>query len=189
MYNWTTVEARPTGGNTGGWLQVGFPAVDPMSPTGWYDIIYTRATNLYAGTWNTNMWVSMDFWASNQSPGALQVRWGTNSQSPDMWGYELTPPTTGWTSLAASFLNWTNWQYPGGTEAQYLSDLAAIDWIGVFIYRGDENAQFYGLDDFDLEIPEPAECLLLAFALVTTGVSLRRKRSARKARPPPWRSG
>lgn len=176
-YGSTTLDTPSTGGQTGGFLQVTFPEtlVPESSQTGWYDVVYTKATNLYTGTWTTDMWVQMDFWASNIAPGAVQVQWQSTSNA-DIWGYSLTTPGTGWTSLAASFMNWTNWQYAGATEAQYLSDLASIDWIGVYIYRNSGDVQIYGLDDFDLMVPEPAEVLLLALALTMIGLSLYRRR-------------
>ena len=172
----STILATPsTGGDTGGWLSVTFPAAG--AETGLYDVAYTKATNLYTGTWSTDMWVQMDFWASNQSPAALQVQW-QSSGNTDIWSYALTPPGTGvWTTVGASFGDWTSWQYTGAaSEAQYLSDLASIDWIGVYIYRNGDDLQVYGLDDVDLMVPEPAESLMLAFALMITGLSLRRKR-------------
>jgi hypothetical protein len=147
LYDSTTVSTAPVGGHTGGWMQVSFPATaQPQNlQAGWYDVAYTKATNLYAGTWNEDVWVEFDFWASNVAPGA--------------------------------------------TEAQYLADLASIDWIGVYIYRNTADLQIYGIDDFKLMIPEPAEYLVLALALATTGLSLHRKRLQPEPVRPSDRSG
>jgi hypothetical protein len=185
LYGWTTLATPSAGGYTGGWLQVTFPYTEsPESgmKTGWYDVVYMKATNLFAGSWNTNMWVQFDFWASNKSPGAVQVQWQSTNVGDDIWGAAVGTPGTGtWTTLSASFMNWSNWMYDGATEAEYLSDLASIDWIGVYIYRNTADEQIYGIDNFMLMIPEPAECLLLALALMTTGLSACRKRPAARS--------
>lgn len=191
LNGWTTLATPATGGHTGGWQQVTFSqtAVPEHAQAQWYDIIYTSATNLYTGTWDTNQTVRFDFWASNVPPGAVQVQW-QSSTNLDVWGYTLTPPATGvWTSFSAPLANWADWQYAGATEAQYLSDLSSIEWIGVYIYRNTAALQIYGIDNFALVIPEPAECLMLVFALMTTGVSLRRKAKHPQRGSPPQPGG
>ena len=94
------------------------------------------------------------------------------------------PAIQTWSTQTASFANWQDWQYPGpgATESQYLADLGSIDWIGVYIYRGSGDEQIYGIDNFKLMVPEPAECFMLAAAVISSGMSLRRKRRLKKGR-------
>lgn len=158
------------------WLTVSWAATTDDPGPSWLDILHAPGTNLYAGSWSTNTWIEFDFWASNVTAGGVQVQWKSTTNA-NIWGYALNPPAGGgdWTTLTAPLLDWTDWQYPGATEDQYLSDLSEIEWIGVWIYRGSQAAQIYGIDNFMLMIPEPAECLMLAAALLTALSSLRKK--------------
>ena len=176
-YGWTTLATPGSGGKTGGWLRATFPEVDPEvgSGAGRSDIIRTSATNLFSGEWTTNMSVKFDFWASNKSPGGVAVERQSLTNS-DVWGVAFNPPGTGRTPLGVSFGNLQGWMYDGANEAQYLADLASIDWIGVHIYRNTGDEQIHGIDNFMLTIPEPPECLMLVLALMTAGMSIRRKR-------------
>jgi len=179
--DWTTLERPATGGNTGGWLRITFPETSEpeIFEDEWYETIYTPAENLFAGSWSTQMWVEFDFWASNAVPEALQVQW-QSSTNDYVWGYVLTPTTTQtWTTFTAPLHNWDDWNSyeAGGSEDQFLSDLSTIDWIGVYIWRSDSSPEVYGLDDFRLMIPEPAESLMLAAALVASAMSFRKRRT------------
>lgn len=180
----TVVDYPATGGNPsdGGWMRIEFPAITAPAGRLWYDVLSVPATNLFAGTWTTNMWLQFDFWQSNLVAGAVQLRWQSPTNS-SVWRTSLTPPSSlqTWTTLAQSFMNWENWQYPGATEEQYLSDLQHIDWVGVYIFRNTINEQIYGIDNFSLMIPEPAECFMLMVAVITSGMSLRRTRRKKKA--------
>jgi len=179
LRGWTSPATPNADGNTGESLRMTFPYV-AASETGRYDGVCLRASNLFAGAWATNMPIRFDFWASNNSPGAAQVQWGTNGLGGDIREAVVDTPGTGtWTTLNASLLNWSNWMYDGAIEAQYLSDLASIDWIGVPIDRHTAGHPIHGIDNVMLMIPEPAGCLMLVLALVTMGISVRRKR------PPP----
>ena len=184
-YGWTTLGTPNVGGNPNGWLRVTFTNTTVDTPDdSWYDIVHMQASDLFAGTWTNTMWIEFDFWQSNIVAGGIQVQWksGTNSS---IWGYALTPPAitggTSWTTLTAPLYNWSDWAYPFATEEQYLADLTSIDWIGVYIFRDTTDLQIYGIDNFKLMIPEPAECALLAIAAITSSMSLRRKRR-KKAR-------
>jgi hypothetical protein len=180
QYGWTTIGRASPGGNTGGWLRVTFTNTTAEVPdSSWSDIARTSATNLYTGTWTTQMWITFDFWQSNVVAGAIQVQWKSLTNS-DIWGYALTPPAitggTNWTTLTAPLLNWWDWAYPFATEQQYLADLSSVDWIGIYILRDTTDQQIYGIDNVKLMVPEPAECALLAVAAITSTMSLRRKR-------------
>lgn len=180
-YGWSTVATPSSGGNTGGWLQVTFASTTSDPPDQWFDVVHAPATNLFAGAWTTNMWLTFDFWESNVVAGAVQVRW-QSSTNDFVWRYSnLTPPDIQtWGSLTAPFMYWQDWQAPGATEAQYLADLQTIDWIGVYIYRNTQVEQVYGVDNMRLMIPEPAECFMLAAAVISSGMSLRRRRRKKR---------
>ena len=165
----------PTNGNPNGWLQMTFPA--DGSPDAAYDVVYTSATNLFAGTWTTNMWVEFDFWAATAAPEELEVRWQSSTNSY-VWSYQLSPGgTQEWETFRAGFLSRDDWADPFGPSVeQYLADLSTIDWIGIYIFRGGADDQLYGLDDFQVMIPEPAECVMLIAVLAVAGLSLRDRR-------------
>jgi len=175
----TVVDYPSTGGNPsgGGWMRVEFPETTSEPGTNWYDVLSVPATNLFTGSWTTQMWVQFDFWESNLVAGAVQIRWKSTINS-SVWRAPLTIPSAlnTWTTVAQSFDNWQSWQYPGATEAQYLADLQNIDWVGVYIYRNTTDEQIYGIDNFRLMIPEPTELFLLLSAVVASGLSARRRR-------------
>ena len=104
-YGWTTVGTPASGGNPNGWLSVTFTNKSTCPYSSWIDILHTPASNLYAGTWSTNMWLAFDFWASNVIPNGLQVRWKSTTNSY-IWGNVIDPPsdTNDWqTRRSASF--------------------------------------------------------------------------------------
>ena len=180
QFGWTTLETPSTGGNTGGWLKVTFPA--NTAPTETFEIISTPANNLFAGAWTTNMWVEFDFWTGEHAATNIQVQWqsSTNSES---WAFQLSSqPTQTWSSLSASFANWEDWTFGGGggTESQYLDELSSIGWIGVYIGKGGPLAleAQYGIDNFSLMVPEPGQYSMVFAAMMTLAMSWRRKRRA-----------
>jgi len=180
---WVNLAYPTSGGNTGGFMSVEFPATAvPNPPNEWSEVIHSPATNLFAGTYTTSMWFEMDFWASNYVAGAVQFRWKSTTNA-EVWRYTVTPPavTQTWGTVSASLANWNDWKYVGASQAKYLSDLQDIQWIGVYIYRNTANEQTYGIDNFQLWIPEPAEYIMLAAAILTSGMSFRRRRRRRKA--------
>jgi hypothetical protein len=178
MYGWSQVtDPQSPGGNPQGWLEIKFTNIveDPPGPW-WADVVSTPATNLFAGTWTTNMWVTFDFLADTVEPFALQVRWGSTNSSKQ-WRYNLDAPDVGdWTTYSASLLDWDDWDYAGGTEAQYLADLGSIDWIGIYIFRTGAGEQIYGIDNFMLMIPEPTQCMMLGVVGLVSLWSRRRKK-------------
>jgi len=147
----------------------------------WSDLAKTDASGLYAGTWETDMWIAFYFWSGDVSANTLQVRWQSSTNSY-VWGYVLTPPGAGsWSTLNAGFANWDDWDIdPGGSEDQYLADLSSIDWIGIYVTRSGTDEQVFGLDNFNLAIPEPEEWFLLTAALATTVLSVGRRKKKRR---------
>ena len=171
-----------TGGNTGGWLKISYDEIPGDIGPYYTDYIYTSADELFTGDWSelTNgLSVSFDFWASNTVPGMLQIAWHTTNASDNIWSYTLSDPSTNsWTNYVASLLYDENlWTGTGlGNESQYLADLADIDWIGIGIRRYGTGEETYGIDNFMLMVPEPAEILLLIAALITVMGSLPKRK-------------
>jgi len=181
---WVNLSYPASGGNTAGWMRIEFPATASAPPNEWSEVMHTPATNLFAGMWTTQMSFQMDFWGSNYVAGAVQFRWKSTTNS-SVWRYDVTPSplTQTWATVTAPLTNWSEWKYPvGSSEARYLSDLQSIEWVGVYIYRNTADEQIYGIDNFSLTIPEPAELVMLAAAIATSGMSFRRKRRQKKKR-------
>jgi hypothetical protein len=186
-HGFASLEWKQTGGNPDGWLQVTFPGTTPGGPQEtWWDIAYTDAGSLFAGGWETNMWTQFDFWSTNNRAPTVQVRWQSVSNNY-VWAYDVSGSIgDGWNTLRAPLTSWTDWDTLtpiGASEEQYLDDLASIDWIGVYIYRHGIEEQTYGIDDFQLMVPEPGEYVLLGAAMALSGLSLRRRKRPNVA---PW---
>jgi hypothetical protein len=174
-----SLNREASGGNPGGWLEITMPETG-QAPGGdeWFDVISTDASSIFAGGWETRMWVEFDFWADNTAPTA-QLRW-QSAENDYIWANTVSSGTAqdGWQTFSPSFHDWTDWDTltpMGASEEQYLADLSTIDWIGVYIWRDGADSQVYGLDDFKLMVPEPQEIIMLVAALMITLVSLRRK--------------
>lgn len=166
--DWTPDDAAVTlsttsgSGGDGQWLRIDFEDGDPADVRG-----SGSASDLFAGTWHSDYWVEFDFWADNTLPTSLQVRWA-NSDSNNIWGQTVTPsggPGTWQTLRTTSLGDDVNWDIGLGDRNDYLVDLSSIDWIGVYIDRGTTSgADSYGVDDYSLMVPEPAEIMMLAAA-------------------------
>jgi len=163
------------------WLQITFPGdVDPEPGDHWNETIYMPAADLYVGDWNTNMWITFDFWAETTVPAALQVRWYGEGGDTE-WGYPLTGATIGqWTRFTAPLANWADWQISPFVDVNhFLNDLESINWIGIYLERdGYLEPEIYGIDDFALMVPEPAEVILLLAGIAAVGWSIRKRRPA-----------
>jgi hypothetical protein len=184
-HTWTTMNIMTNGGHPGGRLDITFPSTSnsELQEDEWYDVVHMSATNLFAGPWRTDMAVQFDFWASNAPPHALAVQW-QSSENPNIWSYVLTPPAAqAWTRMEAPLQNWQDWWYTGATEDQFLADLATIDWIGVYMERGTADEQRYGFDNVGLMVPEPAEWVMLAAALLTATAGIRRRKTGMDPSP------
>jgi hypothetical protein len=182
--SFVTLERQTSGGDPGGWLKATFAETTaPEGGDGWYATLSTKASDLFAGGWNRQQTVAFDFWETGLEP-TVQVRWKSATDSY-IWAQTVDiGAVDGWRSLSASLLDWTDWDTLspiGASEERYLGNLATIDWVGVYVWRSGGAEQYYGLDDFRLVVPEPAETLLLGAAMAASVFSVRRKRGWRKA--------
>lgn len=186
---WTTefgyADLNPgnTGGNPDGWMSITFPVTtEPeIDEIEWSDIVYVNVSDFFVGNWTPNSTIAFDFFASNALPQDVQLQFG--STNGNVWGYNFTgniTQTQTWTTVEVG-MNYGTWWGPlpgfDDTEEQFLSDLSAIDWIGVYFFRDTSDEEMYGLDNFRLLVPEPGEWALLAAVLVG-GLQRRRKTSA-----------
>ena len=175
--------SNPNAGGIGdsGYLRVTLAPTAPAPSEEWTALVTVNASSLFAGSWDRNMGVGFQFLAEDVAPGGLQVRW--QGDSGTIWRYALTPPAVAdvWTGMDAPFREWQDWAVPGATMDTYINDLASIDWIGIYLFRNTPAGQSFGLDDFQLRIPEPEEYCLLTAAAVVVLMVLRRKRAAKPA--------
>jgi hypothetical protein len=158
------------------YLEITFAATSDSSGPTWDEVASGAASDLFAGTWTTAYWIEFEFWAQSVNPGALQIRWA-GTASEHTWGNTITPTASvgSWGSLRTDpFSDLEAWRLEDGlTAGDLLADLESIDWIGVYIFRDGTDLEVYGVDDFQLMVPEPAEYVMLAMALVTAVLAMR----------------
>jgi hypothetical protein len=164
-----------------GWLRITFPASeDPLAS---YDIVYTKAENLFAGSWSENIGVQFDFWAEDGGPDQLELRW-RSSLTNEMWAAPLSPGPGGASkNYLASLFYTEDWKYTGvggGSGELYRDQLASIDWIGIYVKRFGTGQEQYGLDNVRLMVPEPSQWLMLGTAMAVSAWTLRRRVSQRR---------
>jgi hypothetical protein len=172
--NWTdtfdavSLQVPATGGTTGHFLQVTFSDVQDFTTSNEFDIVYAPASNFFTGTYSTSWWFSFNFWASNTTPDALRLYF-QSSNNASAWSYSFAPVTsTGWVTYSAMLSPdlWINDDPIQGPE-EFLADLQSISWRGIYIDRNTRDQEIYGIDNFMLWAPEPAE-----WALIIAGVLL-----------------
>jgi hypothetical protein len=171
-----------TGNISDNYMEISFPGgIDSGAGDQWYETVSTPASDLFVGTWITDYWIEFDFWAQDVVPDTLQIRWG-NTDSDRTWGNTITGSSGvgNWDTLRSdTFADYTDWKLdPYATEDQFMEDLEGIDWIGVYIFRDGTDAELYGVDDFKLMVPEPAEYLMLFAALGAAVMVIRRKKTS-----------
>ncbi len=188
QYDSADLTTSPAGGNPDGWLTVTFPetGLPEIDEVGWSEIVTVNASDFFAGNWNSGFTVSFDFYAANALPQDLQLQFG--STNGNVWGYNVTDQITQtqtWTTITVSLgysAGWGPLPLFSDTEEQFLADLSSIDWIGIYIFRDESTEEVYGIDNFRLLVPEPAEWALLAAVLA--GARWRRRRGEANALTP-----
>ena len=178
--SWDSQDGNSTVTDNTGYLQISFPLGAPGLGES-YDTVSTPKDDLFAGTWTTDYWIEFDFWAQDVVPDTLQIHWG--AESGNTWVNAIDTSGVGidsWASLRTDTFDYENWSSGPYEieESEFLTDLNDINWIGIYIERGGSGAELYGVDDFKLMVPEPAEYLLLFAALGTAVIAMRRKKNS-----------
>ncbi|MBT3296768.1 MAG: hypothetical protein HN919_16535 [Verrucomicrobia bacterium] len=128
--------------------------------------------------------VSFDFYSDANNgggtfdyPADLELYFMSTS---GYWRYDYdTTGLSGWNTLSAGMSFGSGWINYGGTTdlATFDTDMASVTELGVLLtYQGASYGdQHYGIDNFALHYPEPGTYAVLAFALMSLGVTFRGK--------------
>jgi hypothetical protein len=184
MQTWVDLQNPGSGGVDGsGYLRIHLDATDTeASEPGaeWYALARTPGSTYFAGNY-TDRQLAFDFFAANVEPTYVQIRWQSTTNT-SVWRSTLYASSSGnmpvgsWTSMIApQFASYTDWNYGGGNQEQFISDLSSVDWIGIYVWRNGAEEQDYGLDDVSLMVPEPGEYLMLASALIALAYAMRKR--------------
>lgn len=117
---------------------------------------------------------------TNDLPGGLQVYFMSTSTNL-VWYYDIPSVSAGWNTYYANMSYGSGWYNTQGysTESYFNSSLLDVDEVGIVLqYQGGVDYESYGLDNFqllDAPIPEPETYVVLGFALLSLGVTFRRK--------------
>ncbi len=177
-------------GNSANYLSISFAAETvPLPDQG--DIVKTGPGSAAGLTGNYIaagiQSVNFRFLAQDYAPDGLALYFASASH---VWFLPLDTSTLSvgtFAGYSASLDYGTGWMGGPGTDAAaFLNDLAAVDWIGVYIGRNYAGcdlppAQAYGLDDFTAytATPEPDTVVLLLSALAPLLVVFRRIRAGK----------
>ncbi len=175
--------AQPSGGHPDGYLEISFDVTSALEvdEVEWVDVVRVDADLLFAGNWTTNQELSFDFFSADETPNDLQVQ--MHSSGGNVWSYNATAQVTeqqAWSHVRTPLSFDDAWGLSSGfgdTSEQFLADLGAVDWVGLYIFREEAAAERYGLDNFTLHVgtPEPGEYVLLAAALCMLLLGYRRR--------------
>lgn len=184
MQTWVSLQNPGSGGiDDTGYLRIHLDATateagEPGAE--WYALARTPGSTYFAGNY-TGRQLGFDFFAEDTEPTYVQIRWQSTTNTA-VWrstiyaGSSGNMPLGSWTTMIApTFASYTDWNYGGGSQEQFISDLAAVDWIGVYVWRDGAEEQDYGMDDLRLMVPEPEEYLMLASALIGLAYALRKR--------------
>lgn len=126
-------------------------------------------------------YATFNFYADDYTTPANTLKFFFESDtSGRVWTYSLSGPAAidSWYSYTVPISYSASWLSPGFGAAEFAADMLDVDQIGIWVYRASNTgAQNYGLDDFEVgfQIPEPSTYVILAFTLLTLGLTLRRK--------------
>jgi hypothetical protein len=111
---------------------------------------------------------ALEFYFVSDLGGGNETEWRIN-----IFGQLDTDSDSGW-----NYMDF--WMYQGNFTHQYgalsfAASMADVDQMGILISYTSQNGQEYGIDNFQLHNPEPGTYAVLAFALVSLGVTFRGK--------------
>lgn len=139
---------------------------------------FDRFVGDYSGIGN-DLLVQFRFYAESYQPSGLALYFHSDT-SGRTWVYNLGLPTVGvWAGYSVGMGSMGGWAREDLTppdSADFLADLADVDWIGLYVIRNpNTSSQNYGLDDFQLAVPEPQTICLLLAAMMSLGFTFRSK--------------
>lgn len=187
---WTnSLTSFATVGEVGGALRMtggdpaGFPKLDSVYDTD--DLI----GNYLAFGANTSVVQAIRFKFSPTggafTTNSLQLYFVNGANDP--WYYDITGLAAGWNTYYANLDYGSGLWYTSDGSRQanlyFTNDLANVTQVGIVLhYPAVLTGQYYELDDFELldaPIPEPGTYAVLAFALLSLGITFRRQLSTR----------
>jgi hypothetical protein len=126
--------------------------------------------------------LSVQFWANSGGPGAVDYPASLEFYFLDgggtYWVYDIdvTGLSQGWNALWADISQWSAglWDDVGG-GGNWLAAIADVDEVGMRIGYQQIDGQEYGIDNFRIHYPEPGTYAVLAFALMSLGITFRGK--------------
>ena len=182
-----TAPQQPSGGNPGAYLRMVFGAQTPGAGQNAQFVANSGSSGgAYVGNYvlgyGDALYVTFDLLAENFLPSSMAL-YLHSAVSGNTWAYNLNAPGSlgVWRGYSVSFASGLaapgGWQFaggPGGTPAQFLSDLNNVDWIGIYISRfGSSLEEDYGLDNFLLHVPEPGTLYVLSAVLLSLCMTFR----------------
>ena len=156
------------------------PVVEGEPGAEWYALARTPPSSFFAGNWQ-DRWVEVDFLSESAPQTYVQVRWQptTNSavQQSAIVNYRPSPLSAGALPRVTSpaFSGYTDWDYGGANQEQFVSDLASLSSMGGLIWHFMDDEPDYGPNDSRLMVPEPGEYMMLASALLSAVFSFRKR--------------
>ena len=143
--------------------------------------LYTTGAGFTGDYSYTNIQVNFRFYAEDYTtPNNTLAFFFYSSTGNRAWKLSLSGPalTNTWYDYAVPMLWAGGWTSPGAGQAEFLTDIADVDQIGIWVYRSaDLPVQRYGLDTFSLGVyvPEPSTYVMLVFTFLTLALTLRRR--------------
>lgn len=164
--------------NPGTYLNIGF-GQQVGEPQFEQDTVYTVDPDETGNFTGVNLRFSM--YAEDILPLSSVVYMHSANTPGGYWQYEFANTGVGaWVQHEIGFVysgDWV-WSAGAGSEVQFWSDLAQVDWIGVNIARNlDTMAQDYRLDDWEYyySVPEPGAVYVLVSSLLSMGLVFRKR--------------
>ncbi|NQU41410.1 MAG: hypothetical protein HQ523_15795 [Lentisphaerae bacterium] len=123
--------------------------------------------------------VTFDFWSNADAGGggdneaaALEFYFVSGGS---YWRYGIDQTMVDGIMNAVSISLYESLFYHTGSAGTFAAALASVDEIGIMITYQGFTGQEYGIDNFELHNPEPGTYAVLAFALMSLGVTFRGK--------------
>ncbi len=170
--------SNPGAGGAGpgeGYLRITFSDQGGGPPAYEEDTAYADGSGYTGSYWDATH-IKFSFYAEDVLP-LSSVLYLHGAVSGNTWEFAFNNTMAGvWQEHAIPLNYESGWSGPGDA-ADFLNDLANVEWIGVNVARAlNTMQQDFGIDNWGYYyIPEPGSIYLLASALLALGTALRRK--------------